>query len=165
MRRWFGFVSARVVTYAAKDKVKDETALTGMMFEPLGELQPIPSSQDLSFARQHYHPSCEAALNDQINVRAPARSLNHPSPLVGGDRVWLALRRRLSLARKRRRLQTCSERTRVFARASHAASRHIHTLRDVSRALAPVPSDCRTRRDVQRFLGALRGGPRKKRVW
>jgi hypothetical protein len=75
--RWF--LSARLVTYAAKDKVKDGTAITGMMFEPLGELQPIPPSQDESFARQHFHPACEAALNDQINVRAPPDpSLNPP---------------------------------------------------------------------------------------
>lgn len=74
----------RVVTYAAKDKVKDETAITGMMFEPLGELQPIPPSQDESFARQHYHPACEAALNDQINVRAP------PVPSIIPLLSWLA---------------------------------------------------------------------------
>ena len=76
--------TARVVTYAAKDKVKEETAITGMVFDPIGELQPIPPTQDESFARQHFHPACEAALNDQINVRTP---LSPPSnPLTSSSR-------------------------------------------------------------------------------
>ena len=67
--------SVRLVVCAAQSK--EQTAITGLVFEPLGQLEKIPSTNEESFARQHYHPACEAALNDQINTEYNVSYIYH----------------------------------------------------------------------------------------
>ncbi|KAF3787839.1 Ferritin-3 [Nymphaea thermarum] len=60
----------RLVVSAAK-KDADE-ALTGVIFQPFQEVQSdlylVPTSPNQSLARQGYADTCEAAINEQINV-------------------------------------------------------------------------------------------------
>jgi len=42
-----------------------------------GELEVISPKNEQSFARQHYHPCCEAALNDQINTEYNVSYIYH----------------------------------------------------------------------------------------
>jgi len=81
MRKTPASRSARLVTSAAQTTpTKDETAITGMVFNTFknSTLDKIsnPTNED-SFARQHYHPACEAALNDQINTEYNVSYIYH----------------------------------------------------------------------------------------
>eukprot|EP00976_Prorocentrum_cordatum_P072894 1180881-Prorocentrum_minimum.AAC.2 len=69
--------SVRLVVRAAQ--AKEQTAITGLVFEPdsLSQLETIPTTNEDSFARQHYHPACEAALNDQINTEYNVSYIYH----------------------------------------------------------------------------------------
>lgn len=58
-------------------QTQEETAITGMVFEPLGTLEEVPKTQAESLARQHYNPACEAALNDQINIEYNVSYIYH----------------------------------------------------------------------------------------
>jgi len=59
--------------------VESETAITGMMFDDtrFSDIEAVPPTQEESLARQHYHPSCEAALNDQINIEYNVSYIYH----------------------------------------------------------------------------------------
>eukprot|EP00245_Coleochaete_scutata_P003549 TRINITY_DN151_c0_g1_i1.p1 TRINITY_DN151_c0_g1~~TRINITY_DN151_c0_g1_i1.p1 ORF type:complete len:270 (-),score=58.97 TRINITY_DN151_c0_g1_i1:240-1049(-) len=56
----------------AAEAEEKEATLTGVIFQPFqelkGEIAKIPTTTTESFARQKYSPSCEAAINEQINV-------------------------------------------------------------------------------------------------
>eukprot|EP00240_Pyramimonas_obovata_P013676 CAMPEP_0118932570 /NCGR_PEP_ID=MMETSP1169-20130426/10500_1 /TAXON_ID=36882 /ORGANISM="Pyramimonas obovata, Strain CCMP722" /LENGTH=260 /DNA_ID=CAMNT_0006875247 /DNA_START=53 /DNA_END=835 /DNA_ORIENTATION=+ len=68
--------SARLVVRAAQ--AKEQSAITGLVFEQgLGQLETIPTTNEESFARQHYHPACEAALNDQLNTEYNVSYIYH----------------------------------------------------------------------------------------
>jgi len=67
--------SARLTVRASE--TKESTAITGMVFDPMGEMEAIPSAVEESYARQHYHPSCEAAMNDQINIEYNVSYIYH----------------------------------------------------------------------------------------
>lgn len=57
---------------AAQTNEVDSRALTGVIFEPFREVQSqlvqVPTAYSESLARQRYDSSCEAAINEQINV-------------------------------------------------------------------------------------------------
>eukprot|EP00899_Mesostigma_viride_P006556 jgi/Mesvir1/15901/Mv02804-RA.1 len=59
---------------------KAETGLTGVVFEPFQEVQSNlaqVSTPNVSLARQGYHPACEAAINEQINVEYNVSYIYH----------------------------------------------------------------------------------------
>lgn len=70
--------SVRHQTRAAADAGTD-TAITGLVFEDtrFSDIEAVPRTQEESLARQHYHPSCEAALNDQINIEYNVSYIYH----------------------------------------------------------------------------------------
>eukprot|EP00873_Tetraselmis_striata_P040372 jgi/Tetstr1/460636/TSEL_005833.t1 len=60
----------------------DAGQLTGMVFEPLTEVEPISSSVikadgTKSFGRTDYHPECEAAVNEQTNIEYTISYIYH----------------------------------------------------------------------------------------
>lgn len=61
-----------VLVRAASTDHAESKALTGVVFEPFAEVQSqlvqVSSSYTESMARQRFASSCEAAINDQINV-------------------------------------------------------------------------------------------------
>ncbi|CAK9218066.1 unnamed protein product [Sphagnum troendelagicum] len=64
--------AANLVSAAASTDQAESKALTGVVFEPFAEVQSqlvqVSSSYTESMARQRFASSCEAAINDQINV-------------------------------------------------------------------------------------------------
>uniref|UniRef100_A0A7S1SR73 Ferritin n=1 Tax=Tetraselmis chuii TaxID=63592 RepID=A0A7S1SR73_9CHLO len=60
----------------------DSPQVTGMVFEPFSEVEPISSSitkasGSESFARTDYHAECEAAINEQANIEYNVSYIYH----------------------------------------------------------------------------------------
>lgn len=74
----------RTVCRAAESK--DVTGITFQPFEAVQSELSMVSSNNVheSFARLHYHPECEAAVNEQINVRSQQSLCLSSWPCISG---------------------------------------------------------------------------------